>query len=88
MVHLEYFLEYSESSIIFVHGLQDHPRNTWTYTPPSSSRKPKAATEKNRLSIGKWVGAAFGRLHKQERTYYNGAIEPGNQVYWPQDLLP
>ena len=57
-------------------------------THPPSSRKPQAATEENRLSIGKRVGAAFGRVHKQEPTYNGEATEPGNEVCWPQDLLP
>lgn len=75
----------TESSIVFVHGLQGHPRNTWTWesnkgisdnTTPIES-KPKV---RKRKVLSNW----FKRENVSPKPVQNGGR---SMVFWPYHLL-
>jgi hypothetical protein len=71
-------------SIIFVHGLQGHPRKTWTCenVPRLGSQGSRETTEGSHRGIRKIFSRkrkeGLGKGHKLE----------ASEVFWPFDLLP
>lgn len=74
------------ADLFFIHGLQGHPRKTWTYqTPHPPENKLQIDPRKSKHGIRRKISSAFGRSKKAESSNTNpGAPE----VYWPMDLLP
>lgn len=69
------------TSIFFIHGLQGHPRATWTYPAPRS--KESTSTEnKRKSSFRKKFKAALGQNESESSDRVSDPI-----VYWPLDLL-
>jgi hypothetical protein len=75
---------------VFIHGIQVHPRDTWTYTNQDASDSSKATKKASllRRMLGKNVkaqdgqsGAAVGSGAEAQRDQFEG-------VFWPEDLLP
>jgi len=63
----------TRADIVFVHGLQGHPRRTWQ----CSAEVAKSAT-------GKW--SLFGRSERKRS--HDDFEETSDSVFWPADLLP
>lgn len=78
-------------SIVFVHGLQGHPRNTWTFVDESSS-DPARSRSKSSLRICRLL-----RKIKGKRTTKSGCLSPlaststlaleNEGLFWPKELL-
>ena len=71
------------ASIVFVHGLQGHPRKTWTR---KVTEAPSARTS---------AGETGDEAQRSRRSSFPGRREPRNRerqrvndVFWPADLLP
>lgn len=74
------------ADLFFVHGLQGHPRKTWTYQPPyHRETKRQGDPPKSKYGIGRKISSAFGRSKKVESSNTNPS---SLEVYWPMDLLP
>ena len=77
-------MEANKYSIVFVHGLQGHPRNTWykdTVTPTLASVNQKEALEQD------WKQ----NLNSRRSKYYIGKVTENRSqrgVFWPAELLP
>ena len=65
------------ADVIFVHGLQGHPRNTWQF-PPGVNVSPQPAQNRGPSGI-----LGFWKTSKPEPEF--GEAAP---VFWPKDLLP
>ncbi|OTA96857.1 hypothetical protein M434DRAFT_43159, partial [Hypoxylon sp. CO27-5] len=87
-------------SLILVHGLQGHPRRTWTFVPPTKSRKNAQVSQpvtpggphKPRSFVGV-LSNPIRRSHSSSRlsgirTTEDNVIQEDEGVYWPRDLLP
>ncbi|ETS81125.1 hypothetical protein PFICI_06127 [Pestalotiopsis fici W106-1] len=86
--------------IVFVHGLQGHPQNTWTWKPKDTSNKPESSRrhpkvdKKGRRSI---LRSVFSRSGRASSSRPNSPSTDGDTdehgpdedpaVYWPRDLL-
>lgn len=70
-------------SIVFVHGLQGHPRRTWaTKDYPDSSQ----ATEESDNSQRKGIRKFFSSRNRSKNKTGNTSLPKGK--FWPLDLLP
>ncbi|OTA58834.1 hypothetical protein K449DRAFT_373278, partial [Hypoxylon sp. EC38] len=87
------------ADIILVHGLQGHPRRTWTFVPPTKSRKNAQVSQpvtpggphKPRSFVGV-LSNPIRRSHSSSRlsgirTTEDNVIQEDEGVYWPRDLL-
>ena len=75
------------ADVIFIHGLQGHPRKTWTYQAPNLPEKTQSGSKwKARHGLGQRIRNSISGSRKIERGHMNpdAAVE----VYWPVDLLP
>lgn len=64
------------ADIIFVHGLQGHPKKTWQYGSKEETPGPYRHTIRRGL---------FGRRRNDPPP---SRSKPKSSVYWPEDLLP
>lgn len=71
-------------SVFFIHGLQGHPRGTWTYPPELSKRDPLSNGSSWRYSFRRRLGAAF----RSQASSVELSKGSDKQVFWPHDLLP
>jgi hypothetical protein len=75
------------ASIVFVHGLQGHPMNTWTGEPNGTSSKNLAPIErpekKNKFKLWSKEGKTSSKT--RETTEAPPSRRP---VFWPLDFLP
>ena len=74
--------DFTACSIVFVHGLQGHPKRTWTkHIGYESSRSEQTGTYKRgwrqRMGIRPKEGAGNESIEKRS-----------SEVFWPADLLP
>lgn len=83
----------SRGSIVFVHGLQGHPRESWSCR--SSSPEPPIAaprtdspppSKKRRLEWNQWGFFQKENLNKSNTVGENGS-RAQSMVYWPKDFL-
>ncbi|KAK0662486.1 alpha beta-hydrolase [Cercophora samala] len=65
-----------EFDIIFVHGLQGHPENTWTFF-----EEPSKTTTTTTPAFIRWLAKLFKRTRQQT------SAEGQATVFWPRDLL-
>lgn len=88
-------------SVVFVHGLQGHPRKTWTFYPssrsPSSTPDTSSLPEGTKRSKTRGLSRLLGHTRNREKTNTeaessntgqdkdNGVM--ANGVFWPEDLL-
>lgn len=74
----------NESSIVFVHGLQGHPRNTWTWEAEVSQPRNLVTIEsppkKNVFKL--WTRKGKSSVVSSDKA------EPLSAVFWPYHLLP
>jgi hypothetical protein len=86
------------TSIVFVHGLQGHPKQTWSYTRPKATSSTKARSPSPSQQPGK--SKLFGFLSRGDKL----ALSPDGDdpqedhgkeksndrlmVFWPRDVLP
>lgn len=87
------------TSIIFVHGLQGHPKNTWTYesklanSPSPQVPSPSKDSRRNKSRVlGIFPKSLKGNKSKPipSQNEINQQIEGSNQennIFWPGDLL-
>lgn len=85
------------TSVLFVHGLQGHPRKTWSSTPthsqtPSghtSARKARPSRRNRILRVPHWLSGRKGSPSRNEAIEEDSdAAEDGQrEVFWPRDLL-
>lgn len=71
-------------SIIFVHGLRGHPRETWEDSPDRLDGDESPKTPNKRKSLGrilKWKRSA------KEPDTHDGDTTSLNKVFWPADFL-
>lgn len=80
-------------SIVFVHGLQGHPRQTWTSVSPSPPSRALPPARLNNESPSKKIWRIFSRSKRDTLAVKDEA--PGDargklasDVFWPHDLLP
>lgn len=81
--------DYAEVDIVFVHGLQGHPGNTWTWS--NQSRKPLDAD----LVAGSHLTVRLKNAFGPKRRDVSKGPSPspsqrehgGDDVFWPRDLL-
>jgi hypothetical protein len=69
--------------VVFIHGLQGHPRETWTY-------RSTAAEETSLSQAGSGVMGMFKRLRKDLSGTESATIPEnigGNHIFWPEILL-
>lgn len=76
--------------IVFVHGLQGHPKATWTHEDksPASQRSPSSTDRKQKTSRWKEF---FGRKEATDHTAAGTTrptSETSNACFWPYHLLP
>ncbi|KAE8161884.1 ankyrin repeat-containing domain protein [Aspergillus tamarii] len=74
------------ADIVFVHGLQGHPRNTWTTRSPLKEPTPKDNSRK-----AKFWGRLTARGSRRQPTDGGHSDDRNNYqagVFWPLDLLP
>ncbi|OQE21175.1 hypothetical protein PENSTE_c012G03144 [Penicillium steckii] len=70
------------ADIVFVHGLQGHPRNTWTYYPnPSERDNPSTSGE---VKKPKGLSRILGHHHPKQT---ESGAEAQDGIFWPEDLL-
>lgn len=71
-------------SIVFVHGLQGHPRRTWTWeeTPELISQGSRTTGSAPHKRIRKLFSRKRGESSKDDLK------QDKHEVYWPLDLLP
>ena len=62
------------ASIIFVHGLFGHPKNTWTARPPRDTQRQKSIVDHSTIPPRKKLKI--------------GSQELFDEIFWPRDLLP
>ena len=86
----------TSNSIVFVHGLQGHPRKTWTYNGDTSVQRGGQGTEPR--SSGRNLLTTF--FHRsRSRSPGEGVVatletktvpaeEDDGSVFWPRDYLP
>ena len=73
------------ADVIFIHGLQGHPRKTWTYQAPCNPEIDRQASpRKGKHGLGLRITSAFGRAKKGEQS---SITSNAPEVYWPMDLL-
>ena len=73
------------ADVIFIHGLQGHPRKTWTYEDPHIAEgNRQGSRQKGKHGISLRISGAFGRAKKGEPSSINSSVP---EVYWPKDLL-
>ncbi|KAI9892641.1 MAG: hypothetical protein M1814_001334 [Vezdaea aestivalis] len=70
-----------DADVFFIHGLQGHPRATWTYPAPRAKENP-AQEHARKPSFRKKFKAVLGQQDKED-----SAPAPESIVYWPLDLL-
>ncbi|KAH6712777.1 hypothetical protein BKA61DRAFT_483921, partial [Leptodontidium sp. MPI-SDFR-AT-0119] len=73
-------------SIVFVHGLQGHPRKTWSCETNNPTRVPKGPKEPSGGSHHLKIRKLFSRKHSGS-SQENRESQLG-EVFWPLDLLP
>lgn len=79
---IDRFIQKEVVSIVFVHGLQGHPRNTWTYYPnPSERDKPSTSGE---VKKPKGLSRILGHHHPKQT---ESDTETQDGIFWPEDLL-
>ena len=76
-----------------MHGLQGHPRRTWTYEPSSQKRSRNRSPSSSGRSSKKVLGfiPRHDRLQPSPDDASSFDINPSNNrqdVFWPQNLLP
>ena len=71
------------ADVMFVHGLQGHPHNTWAYRFPS--REGAVDRQKSSNSMGRKFSSVFGRPVK--KNIVAECHDEETEVYWPLDLL-
>jgi hypothetical protein len=70
-------------SIVFIHGLRGHPRNTWQYV-PKAQIKPWHESRKR-----KFFDRATKSLRRQKESSQNTeAVLPAQAIHWPAQILP
>lgn len=68
-------------SVIFVHGLMGHPRNTWEDTNPSEQKR----GHRSRIS---WrIRSLFGSSKSRPTTLELNQLQTRNRVFWPEEYL-
>ena len=69
------------SSIVFIHGLQGHPRETWSYTTPAGTEPITPTRPANR--------ARFHEIFYRDPNAQSAAAEQIHEgcIFWPFDLL-
>ena len=72
----------SSASIVFVHGLNGHPKRTWTYDGTSQA----ASSGESVLDEAIQAHSDSQRVSSEERRA--SQHEPSLEVFWPRDLLP
>ena len=72
----------SSASIVFVHGLNGHPKRTWTYDSTSQA----ASSGDSVFDEATQVHCDSRRASSEERQA--SQHEPSLEVFWPRDLLP
>ncbi|KAF3481642.1 uncharacterized protein GIQ15_04401 [Arthroderma uncinatum] len=79
--------DFVDESIVFVHGLQGHPRNTWTARPSHN----ELTSKKNSRRPGflRWLIAKDSRRQSTNDGRSDDSVSSqGDAVFWPLDLLP
>ena len=76
--------------IVFVHGLQGHPRKTWTYYGPKAS---DTSSNSGTDSAGRRKLSKLNPFSKRTASKTPGSEASGSSiddigVFWPEDLLP
>jgi hypothetical protein len=71
-------------SIVFIHGLQGHPRTTWTCEKISTVRPQGSKQSIGRPHSG--IKKLFSRKHRAESK--DARELEADEVFWPLDLLP
>ena len=73
-------------SILFVHGLQGHPRNTWTWE--SDRPLPIISTPVDCKPKNKEHKFSLNRFKKKDHSPKAPVHEKRSAVFWPYHLLP
>jgi ankyrin repeat domain-containing protein 50 len=66
------------ADVVFVHGLQGHPRKTWTYSGTTITRDPASESGPLRKTLGLFPRKPSKWTEKRIK----------KTVFWPMDLLP
>lgn len=87
------------SSIVFVHGLQGHPKRTWTWTAPKKAASPSKDLAEERPTHRHLFRRIFPKTKSNDKelsrsTEHGNDVSPKydsysaiQEVYWPRDLL-
>ena len=71
-------------SIVFVHGLQGHPRNTWTWE--SDRAPPSTSTPIEREPQSKRIKLSF-KLSSDQSKNSDDLSKPQSTIFWPYHFL-
>jgi hypothetical protein len=74
-------------SIVFIHGLQGHPRNTWTWESDASLPEYSVPIE-NKSKQNKWKWKSLKKLNKTAADVLKATNPARAAVFWPYHLLP
>ncbi|KAJ5371988.1 hypothetical protein N7517_003994 [Penicillium concentricum] len=80
------------ADVIFVHGLQGHPRKTWTFYPNSPSPPDSLSSEVGKKSKSRGLSRLLGHTRKRQEEAGSSATQDEENgattgVFWPGDLL-
>ncbi|KAF8245685.1 hypothetical protein K440DRAFT_603397, partial [Wilcoxina mikolae CBS 423.85] len=78
------------ADVIFVHGLQGHPKLTWTYRNESgqSSRDPKAKSKKRHFFTALFRGRRASPDTTSGSNSPRNSLESTSETFWPFEFLP
>ncbi|KAH8592670.1 hypothetical protein B0O99DRAFT_597100 [Bisporella sp. PMI_857] len=71
-----------KADIVFIHGLQGHPRNTWT-----SSNKGTGWKAKENYGTAARLSSLLKILSPDEENNDKQQVKQPTNIFWPQDLL-
>ena len=72
-------------SIVFIHGLQGHPRDTWTARSTADVKEPGFSVLGLLFRVLLWL---FYPMSSCKQASFSRDASQKRPTYWPEDLLP